>query len=80
MNNIHAYTAVGSFPAFISINEDSGLYRVSVRNHGDGTCGETGHIEMNKDQLIEMAKDILSEFSEKGFDRQNNEGDLVDNS
>ena len=56
--NVHAHTETGaSRPGYISINqEEDGACYVAVRNRGGKI---TASIEMNRDQLEAMARDIF---------------------
>ena len=56
MKNIHAHTETHTTPpGYISINDDAGRLTVSVRSRGGQTAGM---IEMNRDQLEAMHRDV----------------------
>lgn len=57
--NVHAHTETGaSYPGYISINqEENGAHSVAVRNRGGNVAAS---IEMNRDQLEAMARDIFA--------------------
>jgi hypothetical protein len=69
MTNIFAYTAIGAtYPEFISVNTVDGAdappgkdVSIQVRSsaYPDGMCGQSGAIEISREQAIELARAIL---------------------